>query len=93
MTFAGPSEYRAAVFEGLLLESCIQQLVTYSLNPRRYSSAKISIANNPGKFIVATQGKVKSEGAIVVTMVINDKVDAADEVKAGIKRIKFVKGR
>ncbi len=49
-------------------------------------------ADNPRKFIVPTQGKVKNEGAIVLSMVITDKVDTRDLVKVGVKRIKFVKG-
>jgi hypothetical protein len=46
--------------------------------------------DNPGKFIVATQGKVKGDGAIVLTLVISEKVDAADVVDVGIKRIRLV---
>lgn len=49
-------------------------------------------ADNPGKFIVSTQGKVKNDGAIVLSMVITDKVDTRDLVKVGIKKIKFLKG-
>ncbi|MDQ2974273.1 MAG: hypothetical protein M3R69_02535, partial [Acidobacteriota bacterium] len=48
-------------------------------------------SDNPGKFIVATQGKLKNEGAIVLTLVVQDKVDAADTVRVGIKKIKLVK--
>jgi len=47
--------------------------------------------DNPGKFIVATQGKVKGDGAIVLTLVVSEKVDAEDVVKVGIKRIRLVK--
>jgi hypothetical protein len=48
-------------------------------------------ADNPGKFIVPTQGKVKNEGAIVLSMVIVDKVAAGDRVKVGVKRMQFSK--
>jgi hypothetical protein len=48
-------------------------------------------ADNPGKFIVATQGKLRNEGTIVLGMVITDKVEANDQVKVGIKRIRFIK--
>jgi len=47
--------------------------------------------DNPGKFIVATQGKVKGDGAIVLTLVVSEKVDAEDIVKVGIKRIRLAK--
>jgi len=49
-------------------------------------------ADNPGKFIVATQGKVKGEGAILLSMVVPDKVSAGDQVKVGVKKIRFLKG-
>ena len=48
-------------------------------------------ADNPGTFIVATQNKVKGDGAIVLTLVVSEKVDAQDVVKVGIKRIALVK--
>ena len=48
-------------------------------------------SDNPGKFIVATQGKVKGDGAIVLTLVVSEKVDPGDAVKVGIKRIRLVK--
>lgn len=48
-------------------------------------------SDNPGKFIVATQGKVKADGAIVLTLVVSEKVGAEDVVKVGIKKIKLVK--
>lgn len=50
-------------------------------------------ADNPGKFIVATQGKVKNEGAIVLSMVIDHKVSSQDTVRVGIKKIKLISGR
>jgi hypothetical protein len=56
-------------------------LGTFSLYP----------ADNPGQFIVPTQGKVKKEGAIVLSLVMVDKVDATAPVKVGVKRIKFLK--
>ena len=47
-------------------------------------------SDNPGKFIVATQGKLKNEGAIVLTLVRPDKIDAGDVIKVGIRKIRFV---
>ena len=47
-------------------------------------------ADNPGKFIVATQGKVKGDGSLVLTMVITEKVGADDVVKVGIRRMRLV---
>jgi hypothetical protein len=49
-------------------------------------------ADNPGKFIVATQGKLKNEGAIVLSLVIPDNVDTGDTVKVAVKKIKLLKG-
>jgi hypothetical protein len=47
-------------------------------------------ADNPGKFIVATQGKVKAEGAIILTLVAEDKVARLDVVRADVKRLALV---
>ena len=47
--------------------------------------------DNPGKFIVATQSKVKGDGAIVLTLVVSETVDARDMAKVGIKKIRLVK--
>jgi hypothetical protein len=41
---------------------------------------------------VPTQGKVKNEGAIILSMVIADKVETGEQVKVGVKRLKFLKG-
>ena len=49
-------------------------------------------ADNPGKFIVATQGKLKNEGAIVLSLVIPNDVDAGDTIKVGVRKIKLLKG-
>lgn len=45
---------------------------------------------NPGKFIVATQGKVKDEGKIILTLAKSDHVAAGDVVQVRVKRIRFV---
>jgi hypothetical protein len=50
-------------------------------------------ADNPGKFIVATQNKVKNEGAIALALVTSRNVDAKDTVRVGIRRIKLVNDR
>ncbi|HSS21395.1 MAG TPA: hypothetical protein VLL54_15070 [Pyrinomonadaceae bacterium] len=47
-------------------------------------------ADNPGKFIVATQGKIKADGKILLSLVTPDKVDATDPLRVGIKKIEFV---
>lgn len=47
-------------------------------------------SDNPGKFIVATQGKLKNEGAIVLSLVKPEGVDAGDTIRVGVKRIQFV---
>lgn len=45
--------------------------------------------NNPGKFIVATQGKVKGEGKIILSLVTSEQAKAADTLRVGVKRIRF----
>src|SRR5262249_33953493 len=48
-------------------------------------------ADNPGKFIVPAQGKVRNQGAIVLSMVIEDKMDPKDTIEVAVKRITFLK--
>lgn len=45
--------------------------------------------NNPGKFIVATQGKVRGEGKIILLLVTAEDAKAADTLKVGVKRIRL----
>lgn len=47
--------------------------------------------NNPGKFIVPTQGRVKGEGKIILTLVTSDRAKAGDTLKVGVKRLQFRK--
>lgn len=47
-------------------------------------------SDNPGKFIVATQGKLKNEGAIVLTLVKPDQSGTGDTVKVAVRKIRFV---
>lgn len=49
-------------------------------------------SDNPGTFIVATQGKLKNEGAIILSMVMPDKADAGDTIKVAVKKMKLLKG-
>lgn len=48
-------------------------------------------ADNPGKFIVATQGKLKNEGAIVLSLVVPETVASTDTLKVGVRKIRLVK--
>ena len=48
-------------------------------------------ADNPGRFIVATQGKVKDEGALILTMSTPDQTDNNEAVRVGVKRMTLVK--
>jgi len=48
--------------------------------------------DNPGKFIVPTQGKVKAEGKLILSLVRSNQVVAGDVVKVDVRPMKFVKG-
>jgi hypothetical protein len=68
--------------------------VHYQPNPSEkvyLGSFSLYPSDNPGKFIVATQGKVKNQGVIVLTMVTPDKVETGDQVKVGVRKIRFLK--
>lgn len=45
--------------------------------------------NNPGKFIVPTQGKVRGEGKIVLSLVTSEQAKTDDTLRVGVKRIRF----
>lgn len=47
-------------------------------------------SDNPGIFIVATHGQVKSDGAIVISLFVPKNYRAPDVLKAGIARIQFL---
>ena len=46
--------------------------------------------DNPGKFIVPTQGKVKADGALILSLVKSDRIAAGDVLKVTVKPLKFV---
>jgi hypothetical protein len=56
------------------------QLGSFSLFP----------ADQPGRFIVPLQGKVKSQGSIVLSLKTPDKVDVKDSIRAGVRKMQFV---
>lgn len=45
--------------------------------------------DNPGRFIVATRGRLRSGGAIVLSMSILDKVGPEDKVGVTVRQISF----
>lgn len=44
-------------------------------------------ADNPGKFIVSTQGKLRKKGTLLLSLVPPDDVDKSDEVRAGVRKL------
>ena len=48
-------------------------------------------SDNPGKFIVPTQGEVKNHGAIILSLIVPDDFKTGDVLKVGVRRIKFLK--
>ena len=55
-------------------------LGTFSLYP----------SDNPGKFIVATQGRLRNQGSVVLTLVIPDEFKSGDVFSLTVKRMKFL---
>ncbi|HTG17776.1 MAG TPA: hypothetical protein VK747_21190 [Blastocatellia bacterium] len=49
-------------------------------------------SDNPGKFIVATQGKVKDDGAIILSFETPDKTDNRDTIRVTVKRLQLLRG-
>ena len=48
-------------------------------------------ADNPGKFIVATQGKLKNSGSIILSLVMPEEVGPNDAIKVTTTKIKLIK--
>jgi hypothetical protein len=68
--------------------------VEYQTKPNetiKLGSFSLYPSDNPGKFIVPTQGRLRNEGAIVLSLIIPDNFRRGDEFSAGVKRIKFLK--
>ena len=67
--------------------------VHYQLNNDKTYLGGFSLypSDNPGKFLVATQGKVKPEGAIVLSLAPPDKIAAGDTIQVSIKKMKLLK--
>jgi hypothetical protein len=49
-------------------------------------------SDRPGTFLVATQGKVASEGAIALTLTSPDGIRHGDSLRVGVRRMRFVEG-
>ena len=49
-------------------------------------------SDNPGRFIVATQGRVQDGGTLILSLVTPDKIDARDTIRVALKRMKLIKG-
>ena len=46
--------------------------------------------SKPGKFIVPTQGKVKGEGKLILSLARSDRTKAGDVMRVEVKPLKFV---
>lgn len=47
-------------------------------------------ADNPGRFLVPTQGKVRNDGALVLRMTSPDRIEPGATVRARVKRMRFL---
>jgi len=68
--------------------------VEYQIKPNeKISLGSFSLypSDNPGKFIVPTQGRLRNEGAIVLSLIIPDNFGSGDVLSVGVRKIKFLK--
>jgi hypothetical protein len=49
-------------------------------------------ADNPGRFIVPTQGHVKSDGALVLTLTTPNPIEPGEPLRVGVRRMRFIEG-
>lgn len=47
-------------------------------------------SDNPGKFIVPTQGKVRADGKLILSLVKSDRIAAGDVFEVTVRPMKFV---
>ena len=47
-------------------------------------------SDNPGKFIVATKGQLRNEGAVVLTLVLPAELNSDDVLNVAVKRMAFL---
>ncbi|MBC7789157.1 MAG: hypothetical protein H7Z74_04345 [Anaerolineae bacterium] len=73
--------------------------LTFEVRYRSTSNAPIYLgsfslypSDNPGKFLVATQGKVTGEGAIILSLMTPDKIDSTDVVRVAVKPFTLLNG-
>jgi len=64
---------------------------TSSNAPIYLGSFSLYPSDNPGKFLVATQGKVNDGGAIILSLVTPDKIDSRDVIRVAVKPPKLLK--
>ena len=68
--------------------------VEYQIKPNEkinLGSFSLYPSDNPGKFIVPTLGRLRNQGAIVLSLLIPDNFKRGDVFSVGVKRIKFLK--
>lgn len=46
-------------------------------------------ADNPGKFIVSTQGKLKGNGSLILSLVLPENIDENDTLQVSVMKIKL----
>ena len=70
--------------------------LTFEVHYQRENGEKLLLGNfalfppdNPGKFIVATRGRLRSGGAIVLSMLVLDEVGPQDRVRVKVRQISF----
>lgn len=73
--------------------------VTFEVHYEMINNEKIFLgsfslypSDNPGKFIVPTQGKLKNSGYIILSLIIPGEVKPNDTLKVTTKKIELIKG-
>lgn len=68
--------------------------VSYELGEKKIHLGSFSLypADNPGRFLVATQGKLGSEGAIVLTLTVPKGIDPSDTINVTVRKIALTGG-
>jgi hypothetical protein len=70
--------------------------LTFEVHYQRENGEKLLLGSfalfppdNPGKFIIATRGRLRSRGAIILSMRVLDEVGLEDRVRVTVRQISF----
>lgn len=95
---AEPAAYKFVQVEVAEVKNPQKHPLTFEVGYRPEGKPKIFLgsfslypSDNPGRFIVPTQGKLSARGVILVSLTTPDTTDQRDTIRAALKKIRVLK--